>query len=275
MSLKEDKLMISGLIVTTMTDMGPYPLLNLSPVSDDTTLKLSVIGMTILHMGAGTVAERVHYRLHGSIPIPDSPSLEALAMSFTVAPTETNDVRIDQHGRESTIWLIFESKNRDIIFKRHGTIETALKEETRAIQEENELSDPTIMKRVLTRIKDICQDSSVEESDLAVELPHYIAERGGVEFHTIDTGGNLITLEPNADLTAHSILILINRMIKRIFIIQLKDSIPQRLIFFAGRTASNLNSNRFKNEFNIRNVTDPLEREMILEKIGIIQKIGT
>lgn len=267
--------MISGLIVTTMTDMGPYPLFNLSPVSDDTTLKLSVIGMTILHMGAGTVAERTHYRLHGSIPIPDSPSLEALSMSFTVAPTETRDVRIDQHGRESTIWLIFESKNREKIFHRHSTIETALKEETSAIQEEKELSDPTIMKRVLARIQEISKDPSIEGEDLTVEPPHYIAERGGLEFHTIDTGGNLITLEPNADLTVHSILILINSIIKRIFIIKLKDSVPQRLTFIAGRTASNLNSNRFKNEFNIRNVTDPLEREMILEKIGIIQKFGT
>jgi hypothetical protein len=266
--------MISGMIVTTMTDMGPYPLLNLSSVSDDTSLKLSVIGMTILHMGAGTVGERTHYRLHGSIPIPDSPSLEALAMSFTVAPTETRDVRIGQHGRESTIWLIFESIKREKIFKRHSVIETALKEEASAIQEEKELSDPTIMEPVLTRIQQICQDPSIEEIDTLAPA-HYITERGGLEFHTIDMRGKLITLEPKTDLKAHSILILINKIIKRIFIIKLKNSVPQRLLFIAGRTASNLNSSRFKNELNIRNVTDPLEREMILEKIGIIQKFGT
>ena len=85
----------------------------------------------------------------------------------------------------------------------------------------------------------------------------------------------MITLEPMNDFSTHSVLILVNSIIKRIFTIQLKDSVPQRLIFLASRTASNLNSNRFKNEFKIRNVTDPLEREMILEKIGIIQKIGT
>ena len=85
-----------------MTDMGPYPLLNLSPISEDTTVKLSVIGMTILSMGAGTVAEKQHHRLHGSIPIPDSPDLEALAMSFTVSPIQTKDVRIDEYG--DTIW---------------------------------------------------------------------------------------------------------------------------------------------------------------------------
>jgi hypothetical protein len=267
--------MISGLIVTTMTDIGPYPLLNLSSISEDTTVKLSVIGMTILSMGAGTVAERIHYRLHGSIPIPDSPTLEALAMSFTVTPTETNDIRIDQHGRESTIWLIFESKNREEVFLRHRSIEAILREEAKAIREENELANPTIMKRLLTRIKDITEDSVIAAGETLVEPPHYVAERGGLEFYTIDEAGNLITLEPNAYLTIHSVLILVNRIIKRIFIIKLEDTIPQRFMFLAGRTATNLNSNRFKSEFNIRNVTDPLEREMILEKIGIIQKIVT
>lgn len=267
--------MISGLIVTTMTDIGPYPLLNLSSISEDTTVKLSVIGMTILSMGAGTVAERTHYRLHGSIPIPDSPTLEALAMSFTVTPTKTNDIRIDQHGRESTIWLIFESKNREEIFLRHRSIETALKEEAKAIKEETELSDPSIMKRLLNRIKDITLDTSAATRETLVEPPHYVVERGGLEFYTIDKVGNLITLESNTDFTINSVLILVNRIIKRIFVIILDDTIPQRMVFLAGRTATNLNSSRFKSEFNIRNVTDPLEREMILEKIGIIQNIGT
>lgn len=262
--------MISGLIVTVMTDMGPFPVLNLSPISEDTTVKLSVIGMTILSMGAGTVAEKQHYRLHGSIPIPDSPTLEALAMSFTVAPTHTSDVRIDQHGRESTIWLIFESKDRDRVFHQHTAIEKALKEEISTIYIEDNLSDSTIMNRILTRIKEITQIPSAEE----VPTPYYISERGGLEFYTINMEGDLITLETTSDLTAHPVLILINSVVKRIFLIKLNDSVPQRLAFLAGRSASNLNSNRFKNEFTIRNVSDPIEREMILEKIGIIQKIG-
>lgn len=262
--------MISGLIVTAMTDMGPFPVLNLSQISEDTTVKLSVIGMTILSMGAGTVAEKQHYRLHGSIPIPDSPSLEALAMSFTVAPTHTSDVRIDQHGRESTIWLLFESKDRDRVFHRHTAIEKALKEEISTIYIEDNLSDITIMNRILTRVKEITQIPSAEE----VPTPSYIPERGGLEFYTINTEGDLITLETTSDLTAHPVLILINSVVKRIFLIKLNDSVPQRLSFLAGRSASNLNTNRFKNEFTIRNVSDPIEREMILEKIGIIQKIG-
>ncbi|MFX1505399.1 MAG: hypothetical protein ACFFDC_04705 [Promethearchaeota archaeon] len=263
-------MMISGLIVTTMTDMGPFPLLNLSPIGEDTTVKLSVIGMTILSMGAGTVAEKQHYRLHGSIPIPDSPNLEALAMSFTVAPTQTDDIRIDQHGRESTIWLLFDSKDRERIFLQHATIEKALKEEIETIYIEDNLTDPTIMERILRRIKEI------SSSDIPIETrtPSYIPERGGLEFCTINTEGELITLKPSDDFTIHPVIILINGVIKRILLIKLDDSVPQRLMFLAGRTASNLNTNRFKNEFTIRDVTDPIEREMILEKIGTIQKIG-
>ncbi len=261
--------MISGLIVTTMTDMGPFPLLNLSPISEDTTVKLSVIGMTILSMGAGTVAEKQHYRLHGSIPIPDSPSLEALAMSFTVAPTHTSDIRIDQHGRESTIWLLFDSKDRDRVFLQHSIIEKALKEEIRTIHIEDNLADPTIMNRILNRIKE-----SVKEIPISKVPPYYIPERGGLEFYTINMEGDLITLKPSDDFLVHSVLILINGVIKRIFLIKLKDSAPQRLMFLASRSASNLNTNRFKNDFTIRNVSDPIERELILEKIGIIQRIG-
>ena len=114
--------MFSGLIVTTMGDRGPYPVLNLSSLPEDTAENLSVVGMTILFMGAGTVTERQHYRLHGSLPIPNSPDLEALAMSFTVSPTETTDIRIDQHGRESTIWLLFNSTNRATILQMHQVI---------------------------------------------------------------------------------------------------------------------------------------------------------
>ncbi|MHA2247736.1 MAG: hypothetical protein ACXADY_22500 [Candidatus Hodarchaeales archaeon] len=266
--------MISGLIVTAMTDMGPFPVLNLSPISEDTTVKLSVIGMTILSMGAGTVAEKQHYRLHGSIPIPDSPSLEALAMSFTVAPTHTIDVRIDQHGRESTIWLVFESKDRGLVFHKHTAIEKALKEEISTIYIEDNLSDSTIMNRILTRVKKITQIPSAEEVPTPSETPYYISERGGLEYHTVNVEGDLITLENSSDLTAHPVLILINSVIKRIFLIKLKDSVSQRIMFLAGRSATNLNANRFKNEFTIRSVSDPIERDIILEKIGIIQKIG-
>lgn len=262
--------MISGLIVTTMTDMGPFPLLNLSPIGEDTTVKLSVIGMTILSMGAGTVAEKQHYRLHGSIPIPDSPNLEALAMSFTVTPTQTDDIRIDQHGRESTIWLLFDSKDRDRIFLQHALIEKALKEEIQTIYIEDNLTDPTIMERILKRIKEI----SSSEIPAKLVTPYYVPEKGGLEFCTINTDGELITLKHTDDLTAHPVLILINGVIKRILLIKLDDSTPHRLMFLAGRSASNLNSTRFKNEFTIRDVTDPIERELILEKIGTIQRIG-
>ncbi|NHJ03112.1 MAG: hypothetical protein EAX86_13325 [Candidatus Heimdallarchaeota archaeon] len=255
-----------------MTDMGPYPLLNISPISEDTTVKLSVIGMTILSMGAGTVAEKQHYRLHGSIPIPDSPDLEALAMSFTVSPIKTKDVRIDEYGRESTVWLIFRSSDRNKIFRLHSSIEKELKEATIGIKAEQDLSDPAIMRPILDKMKNLPQELD-EEAEI-VEEPYYIPEKAGLSFYTIDEEGELISLEPSDDLTPYSVLILVNGVVKRIFVIKLRDERLQKLMFLAGSCASSLNSTRFKNEFTIRDVTDPLEREMILEKLGIIREIS-
>lgn len=258
-----------------MGDRGPYPLLNLSNIPEDTAENLSVIGMTILFMGAGTLAERQHYRLHGSLPIPNNPNIEALAMSFTVSPTETTDIRIDQHGRESTIWILFNSINRERIFQLHPVIERTLQEETKKIKDEKDLSDPEKMQIILTRIKQISEspDSHISIPDSAE--PSYVHEKGGLEFFTVNTEGDLIEINLQADLESLSVLILVNTLLNRIFLIELKDSISQHLMFHAGASASNINTNRFKNRFSIRNVSDPMEREMILEKIGVIQELGS
>ncbi|PWI49250.1 hypothetical protein CEE45_02600 [Candidatus Heimdallarchaeota archaeon B3_Heim] len=267
--------MFSGLIVTTMGDKGPYPLLNLSSIPEDTAENLSVIGMTILFMGAGTLAERQHYRLHGSLPVPNNPNIEALALSFTVSPTETSDIRIDQHGRESTIWLLFKSENRERVFQLHPAIERALQEETKNIKDESDLSDPEKMEKVLSRLKQITESpgSYVPVSDESE--PSYIHEKGGLEFFTVNTEGDLREINLQTDLATLPVLILVNTLLKRIFLIKLKDSVSQHLMFHAGTSASNINTNRFKNRFSIRDVLDPMERAMILEKIGIIQEIGS
>jgi hypothetical protein len=262
--------MINGLVVTTMTDMGPFPLLNLSELPEDTTVKLSVIGMTILSMGAGTVAEKQHYRLHGSIPVPDSPTLEALAMSFTVIPTDTKDIRIDQHGRESTIWLLFESRMRDEIFQRHSAIEATLKTEAIGIREENALSNPTRMNRILNRIQDVSQSAEIIELVSPEIQPTFLPSKGGLEFFRVDPEGELIEAPIDSTLIQYPILIICNLVIKRIILLKMKENVSQRQFFLASKHASNLNASRFKNAMEIRDVQDPLEREMILEKLGVI-----
>ena len=267
--------MFSGLIVTTMGDRGPYPLLNLSSIPEDTAENLSVIGMTILFMGAGTLAERQHYRLHGALPIPNNPDIEALAMSFTVSPTETTDIRIDQHGRESTIWLLFDSDNRGKIFQYHPAIERVLREEAQNIKDEKDLSDPEKMQRVLTRIKQIFESPDLQVPASDSESGVYIHEKGGLEFFTVNTQGDLREINIRTDLGTLSVLILVNTLLRQIFLIELKASVSQHLMFHASTSASNINTNRFKSRFSVRNVSDPMEREMILEKIGVIQELDS
>ncbi|MHA2343076.1 MAG: hypothetical protein ACXADW_14465 [Candidatus Hodarchaeales archaeon] len=194
-------------------------------------------------------------------------------MSFPVSPIETSDLRIDQHGRESTIWLLFDSEKREIIFRAHRVIEKALQEETRKITYEKDLSNPEIMDIILKRIKNIIDSPDLTTVIMESVEPVNIVERGGLEFFSVDTEGKMNEIDPRVELSSCSVLILVNTILKRIFLIRLKETIPHRLIFLASTAMSNINTNRFKNEFSVRDVQDPMEREMILEKIGIILKI--
>lgn len=191
-------------------------------------------------------------------------------MSFTVTPTSTQDIRIDQHGRESTIWLLFESRLRDEIFQRHSAIEAALKSETISIREENALSNPQIMTRILDRIRSVTQSTETPEPVSPEERPVFLPTKGGLEFYRVDPEGELLEVALNSALVQYPILIICNLVIKRIILLKMKDDVSQRQLFIAGKHATNLNSSRFKNSFRIRDVQDPMERDFLLEKLGVI-----
>jgi hypothetical protein len=145
----------------------------------------------------------------------------------------------------------------------------------RKLVEEDDLIDDSKMKPIFQHIKKISEDFITEEQTKISQPQVYLAERGGLEYFTIEEGGELLSLEPRTNFDQYPLFILVNTILKKIFVLVLKENVSQRSIFLAGRSATNLNSNRFKNEFTIRNVLDPLEREMILEKIGMIQEIST
>ena len=100
---------INGIVITTFEDVGPYPVINLSSLDEESTFKLSVVGMTLLSMGSEDTLTNRHYRLHGPIPIPGVEKYEVLTMSFNVSSTDSMDSRITQGGRESTLFVIFDT----------------------------------------------------------------------------------------------------------------------------------------------------------------------
>ncbi len=156
----------------------------------------------------------------------------------------------------------------------HSQIEKTLQRESKVLKEEDDLIDPGKMQTIFNRMKNLCEELSNGTIPSMEYQPQVLAERGGLEYYTINDVGDPLPLQPNDEIMDNSVLIIANTILKRLLVIKLKENVSQRLMFIAGRSASNLNSNRFKNEFTIRNVLDPLEREMIIEKIGILREIS-
>ncbi|MFX1254436.1 MAG: hypothetical protein ACFFCZ_22680 [Promethearchaeota archaeon] len=137
---------IDGLIVTTLTDLGPMPVINLSPLDEASAIRLSTIGMTIISQ------DKLNYRLYGPIPVPET-EYEALGMSFSVKATETSDIRVKRSGRMSNLWIIYNSNNREEIFAYHDELEALLNNEFKQIRLESELSNEVFIKTVFNKIQ--------------------------------------------------------------------------------------------------------------------------
>jgi hypothetical protein len=156
----------------------------------------------------------------------------------------------------------------------HSILEKALQSEVRNLNDEDDLIDDTKMTPIFEKMKKISEEFDVEQPTTPPKPSLFWRGDGGLEFFTNDETGELIKLEPNTNFQQFPFIILVNTVVKKIFILRTKDHVSQRTIFLAAKSASNLNSNKFKNEFTIRNVVDPLEKEMILDKVGIIQEIS-
>ncbi|MFX1254562.1 MAG: hypothetical protein ACFFCZ_23315 [Promethearchaeota archaeon] len=101
---------------------------------------------------------------------------------------------------------------------------------------------------------------------LKKELPESMLEEQIIYLYTIDPQGELQTLTLGMDLSSYPVLILINTITKQIFVIENQADISNRLLFFANRAATQLNSQQWKNEFRIRDISDSLDRERVIEQ---------
>lgn len=262
---------IDGIIITIFSDMGPNPVVNTSSLNEEISMKLAIAGMTILSMGYGGdgVFEKRHYRLHGPIPVPDSGDYEALALSFSVRPTNTDDVRVLDHGRETTLWLVFSSTYRNIIYSYHSQFEIELKKILSSVKDETDVTKPELTNNILDSIRRILAVKSTDAKTFVIEKEE-LDNQLPIKLFTVDNDGDLVPITFN-DLKTTSVLIFVNKITKSIFNIQLNENTPQRKIFMAGRAASLLNSKKYHSEFHIRNVTDEIELAFLMEKIKLLQ----
>ncbi|MFX0067146.1 MAG: hypothetical protein ACFFC7_33870 [Candidatus Hermodarchaeota archaeon] len=104
------------------------------------------------------------------------------------------------------------------------------------------------------------------EELLKKELPEAMLEEQTIYLYTVDPQGELQTLTLGMDLSTYPVLILINTITKQIFVIENQADASNRLLFFASRAASQLNSQRWRNEFRIRDISDSLDRQRVIEQ---------
>jgi hypothetical protein len=266
---------IDGLLITLFSDMGPAPLANSSSLDEVMTMKLAIAGMTILSMGTidtggDNVYEQRHFRLHGPIPVPDSAKLEALAMSFKVSATDTADDRVADYGRETTLWIIFSTEKRNHIYQFHGQFETTLKEFLSTIKSEKDLERQGLIDEIMDKIRQITAvKATVSQKIPDVEV--YSPEKT-LGLFTVDNEGILVEIESLEKIYSTKVILFVNSITKTIFNIMMDESISQRFKFLAGRAASNMNTNQFRSEFQVRDVSDDLERQYLMEKIEVIFK---
>lgn len=104
------------------------------------------------------------------------------------------------------------------------------------------------------------------EDILKKELSESMLEEQTIYLYTVDPQGELQTLTLGMDLSAYPVLILINTIIKQIFVIENQEDVSPRLLFFASRAASQLNSQQWRNEFRIRDISDSFHRQRIIEQ---------
>ncbi|MFX0117636.1 MAG: hypothetical protein ACFFB3_24035 [Candidatus Hodarchaeota archaeon] len=249
-----------GLILTVLEDFGPAPVVNLSDLDEATATHLSITGMTIVGLGS----TRVYLRLFGSIPVPDFPDCEAMPFIFSVSGEDSADDRIIHQGRDCVIFLLFASSNRATVYGIHHEVERILNEHVKTFRTRENLSQAA-MDAIFDQINHI-EPPSVQE--LPLEEQEIVLERkAGLEFYKVLPDGELQETSLQDGLKS-PIMLLVNHVNQMILKLTLSEDISERHMYLAGRAANRMNVERLRNAFKVRDVDDPLEITMILEKIG-------
>ena len=249
-----------GIILSILEDFGPAPIINCSELDEVAATNLGITGMTIVGLGS---TDRVYLRLFGSIPVPNFPNREVLPFLFSISGEESEDERIKAQGRECVIFLLFDSSNRNIVYGIHNDVEGILIENVKRFQTREDLSQD-VFNAILDQINQITppsvQELPLEEQKIAME------GKTGLEFFKVLPDGELQQTSLTDGLKA-SILLVVNHVNQMILKLTLSEDISDRYVYLAGRAANRMNVERLRSAFRIRDIDDPIEIDMLLEKI--------
>ena len=251
---------IDGILLAILEDYGPDPVVNLTEFELETATSLSIAGMTIVALGS---TDRVYQRLFGSIPVPGSSDWEAMPFIFNVFGGESTDDRIQTQGRECVLFLLFKASNRSLVYSIHSDAEKLLIGHIQQFKTREDLT-PEVIASMLEQLQQI-RPPTPQEVSIEPESP-LMDEKSGLEFFTLSPDGEPQPTSLTEGLKA-PLMLLVNHVNQTILRLTLLDTVSERKAYLAGSAAAKMNAEHFRNAFRIRDVDDPLEIQMVLEKI--------
>ncbi|MFW9996761.1 MAG: hypothetical protein ACFFD4_32265 [Candidatus Odinarchaeota archaeon] len=95
-----------------------------------------------------------------------------------------------------------------------------------------------------------------------------------IYLYTVNKDGDLVTLDSDnkVDLSSYPLLVIVNTIIKQIYVLENSEDISSRLMFFAGRAATKLNNDKWKSEFQIRDISDHYDCTRLIEQVSSLIK---
>jgi hypothetical protein len=119
----------------------------------------------------------------------------------------------------------------------------------------------------------LAQDAGLPSVEFKPEVPIRSKQETKVIYlYTVNQQGELVAIDYNnqADLSNYPLLVMVNTIIKQIYVLENGKDISSRLLFQVGRAATKLNNKRWKNEFQIRNIFDHFDCARLIEQVSTL-----
>ncbi|NHJ40614.1 MAG: hypothetical protein FK731_11325 [Asgard group archaeon] len=120
-SKKQKTKVFKGMVIGIFEDNGPIARYHNIRISKEIRNKMVVHGMSAVHGG-----EDMLFGLFGPLPMFEQENLRYVIYSFKVKATNTKDIRIAEHGRVCSVFLILSEKQEISVLNHHLTIEKIL-----------------------------------------------------------------------------------------------------------------------------------------------------
>ncbi|RLI69781.1 hypothetical protein DRO91_07515 [Candidatus Heimdallarchaeota archaeon] len=234
----------AGIVLGIFEDIGPIPKYSHTRIPKEIVSHMVVHGMSAVHGDKDNLIG-----LFGPLPVFAKKDLRYLIFSFVVTASNTKDVRIAEHGRVCSIFLILKESQERTILNNHLTIEKILQDFiTSHWKKETDITKSSLLE--LYR--------KINERVLVKEIRAFSYGKGG-----------LIEFEDPQQMLKEGILIIIDLKVKKAYLFLPKELFDSKTRISAIKKIEELNQREYGSQLKIIKYRDYLKFKKILDKHNI------